>query len=119
MSKVSKYFSRKEFACKCGCGFDVVDVGLIQILEDLREHFKSPIRITSGCRCDEHNKNIGGSIGSQHTKGKAADIKVDGVEPSKVYEYLDSECKDCCGVGKYNWWTHIDSRNSKARWDKT
>lgn len=116
---ISAHFSRKEFACKCGCGFDAVDVGLIQVLEDLREHFNRPITITSGCRCEDHNKSIGGSINSQHTKGKAADIKIEGIEPSEVYEYLDIEHPTSLGVGKYNWWTHVDSRDAKARWDKT
>lgn len=33
-----------------------------------------PIRINSGCRCEKHNAEVGGTNGSFHTKGLAADL---------------------------------------------
>ena len=42
---MSKYFSRSEFSCNCGCGFDTVDFELIQMLDGLRENFDKPIHI--------------------------------------------------------------------------
>lgn len=37
MGDLSKHFSSKEFACKCGCGFAQVKPELITKLEKLRE----------------------------------------------------------------------------------
>jgi hypothetical protein len=36
MGDLSAHFSRSEFACKCGCGFDDVKPDLIEALEALR-----------------------------------------------------------------------------------
>ena len=44
-----------------------------KILDPLREKVGS-IRINSGYRTPEHNKEVGGSPTSQHCKGEAADI---------------------------------------------
>lgn len=44
------------------------------LLEKIRTKWKSPIIVTSGYRCAELNKKIGGVPTSQHLKGQAADI---------------------------------------------
>jgi len=120
MGDLSKHFSRSEFSCGCGCGFDVVDAELISVLEDLREALQSTITIKetngSGCRCRAHNKAVGGSSSSQHLLGKAADINVTGVDPEEVQEYLLDKYPDSYGIGVYNSFTHIDVRGTKARW---
>lgn len=119
MGDLSLNFNRKEFACKCGCGFDTVDHGLVVILEDVRRHFEKPIKINSGCRCRAHNEAEGGSNGSQHTKGRAVDFVVSGVNPDLVAVYLARVCFGRYGIGQYNGRTHVDSRtNGPARWDK-
>jgi uncharacterized protein YcbK (DUF882 family) len=114
--KLSKHFSRPEFACKCKCGFATVDVELIQVLERVREHFGNPVKINSSCRCVKHNKDVGGKPGSKHLRGIAADIVVLGVEPAQVYQFLDDHYPDRYGIGRYNTFTHIDVRTRKARW---
>jgi len=117
MGDISENFSRSEFACKCGCGFMTVDVDLVATLEVVRGRFRGkPITINSACRCDEHNKKIKGSYGSKHKQGIAADIVVKGVNPSDVYNFLDSFMPNSYGVGKYDSFTHVDVRGSKARW---
>lgn len=45
------------------------------ILDPLREAYGKPIIVTSGFRCKELNKIVGGSSTSQHLKGEAADIR--------------------------------------------
>lgn len=111
---LSKHFSRKEFACRCGCGFDTVDSMTLEALESIRQHFDKPVTVTSGCRCLVHNKAVGGSERSQHTKGRAADIQVKGVEPSAVADYATSLG---LSVGRYDSFTHVDSRSGlAARW---
>lgn len=119
MGDVSEYFSRKEFACKCGCGFDAVDIELLSVLEDLRWHFSAPITITSGCRCAYYNEQVGGALNSKHVHAKAADIQVSGVDPKSVWGYLVGKYPFKYGIGLYNSWVHIDVRKEKARWDKS
>lgn len=116
MDDISINFSRKEFACKCGCGFDTVDVDLLAVVETVRYKFKQPVTINSASRCDEYNQSIGGADKSKHKRGIAADIVVKGVNPDEVYKYLDEMYPHTYGIGKYNSFTHIDVRKDKARW---
>ena len=111
---LSRHFSRSEIACKCGCGLDAFDIELIKILELIRYHFNVPVIINSGCRCEKHNKNIGGSPKSQHLLCKAADIVVKGVDPKIVYDFLDKFHKG--GLGLYGTFIHIDV-GPKRRWN--
>lgn len=114
---LSKNFSRQEFACRCGCGFDTVDAGLINALQQVREYFNKRVVITSGCRCMTHNESVGGSRMSQHLIGRAADIIVQDVDPDDVADWFDSTHPESMGLGRYSTFTHIDSRSSKARWN--
>ena len=117
MGDLSINFNRGEFACKCGCGFDTVDFELVIVLEMLRKKFDAPILINSGCRCESYNAKIKGSAKSQHILGRAADIVVAGTSPALVYEFISEMNKNRYGVGKYNTFTHIDTRSgSSARW---
>lgn len=68
------YFKEKEFACKCGCGYSDISQELLSRLNLAREEAGVPFIITSGCRCKEHNKAVGGVADSAHTKGLAVDI---------------------------------------------
>jgi uncharacterized protein YcbK (DUF882 family) len=118
MGKISAHFNREEFTCSCGCGFDTVDTQLIQVLEDIRTHFGKPIIITSSARCVTHNKAIGGSARSQHTKGRAADIVVKDITRAAVHRYLTENYIGMYGIGKYEDFTHIDTRSGvPARWE--
>lgn len=47
------------------------------VLEPLRLLVGYPIRITSGFRCLEVNRQVGGSATSQHVLGEAADVEID------------------------------------------
>ena len=44
------------------------------VLDPLREKWGKPITVTSGYRCAELNRAVGGVATSQHLKGEAADI---------------------------------------------
>ena len=116
MGDISKNFSRSEFACKDNCGFSTVDVELLKVLETVRNHFKRPVKINSACRCESHNKSVGGSQGSKHKLGIAADIVVKGIKPYDVYLFLDSFMPNSYGICVYKTFTHIDVRKTKARW---
>lgn len=132
MGDLSKNFSRHEFACQCGCGQDTVDAELVNhVLEVVREYFvkKYPhlsirVKITSGCRCQKHNRIVGGSLKSQHILGKAADFYVYDANTGKripeeeVYDFLVKKFPDKYGIGRYKGRNHADTRPEKVRWDK-
>lgn len=117
---VSKSFKRKEFACKDGCGLGLgdgdINPELIEVIQDVRDHFGEPVVISSGLRCQRHNARVGGAPKSQHLLGTAADIRIAKVAPAKVYEYLDKKYPGKYGIGRYGTFTHIDVRPTKARW---
>ena len=115
--QISQHFWRKEFACKCGCGFNTVDAELIFVLERARHQLGgNPVHINSGCRCRKYNIRVGGSTDSQHMYAKAADITIDTLDSDQVAFFLMKLYKDRYGLGIYDTFTHIDTRSVKARW---
>lgn len=116
MGDLSDHFSRREFACHCGCGFDAVSPELIEVLEQARRYFASPIVINSGCRCAQHNHAVGGTPGSQHQLGTAADIVVTHTSAAIVADYFEQTYPTQYGIGRYKTFTHIDVRKTSARW---
>lgn len=112
---ISEHFSRSEFKCKCEkCDCDTVDAELLQYLETIREHFERPVVITSGHRCPAYNRKVGGGKTSQHLYGRAADIVVKGIPAYLVQEFCEQI--KVPGLGKYEDFTHIDTRSGFARW---
>lgn len=115
-TKVSDHFKVKEFACSDGSDTVFISEDLIKVLENIRNHFESPVDVTSGYRTDYHNRRIGGAKYSQHKYGMAADIVVRGVCPKAVQNYIDEVWPDCYGMGISDNYTHIDVRHNRARW---
>ena len=62
------------------------------IFEPIRSNFRVPIRISSGYRSKSLNSYIAGSMSSQHCKGEAIDIDMDGnphgITNAQVFEYI-------------------------------
>lgn len=116
MANLSPNFNREEFACKCGCGADTVDAELITVLERVREHFDRPVAINSAHRCYTYNRSIGSTDESQHPLGRAADISISMIPPAVVQDFLEERYPDKYGIGRYSTFTHIDTRNERARW---
>ena len=56
------------------------------VLDPIRGLVDTPIIITSGYRCPQVNRLIGGVDNSQHMSGCAADFHVMGFTPSMMYE---------------------------------
>lgn len=113
---LSPNFTSREFACHgtgC-CDTVVVDEKLVEYLQRIRDYFGAPVHINSGYRCHQHNAAVGGAAGSFHTKGMAADIRVEGVAPLTVAQY--AEGIGILGVGLYEDFVHIDTRTAKSYW---
>jgi hypothetical protein len=113
-TKLSANFSVKEFECKCGkCEETLINLDHVQRLQQLRDDLGCSITINSAYRCLAHNTAVGGEKNSQHMKGNATDIVVEGMTPDEVAD----SCEKFDGLGRYNTFTHVDSRGKKARWD--
>lgn len=113
--QLSKNFHLKEWECSCSnCTETLVDLAHVAKLQKLRQDLGVPITITSAYRCPAHNKMVGGSPNSQHLKGTATDIQVKGMDPTAVQD----ACEHFDGLGRYDTFTHVDSRGSRARWDQ-
>jgi hypothetical protein len=68
----------------------------VNIFQPIREHFGSPIYISSGYRGNALNKAINGSKSSQHCKGEAIDIDMDykgGPSNADVFTYIKDNLK--------------------------
>ena len=59
------------------------------IFQKVRDHFGVPIRLSSGYRCAELNKAVGGSKHSQHMTGEALDIQgTNGLTNAEIFNYI-------------------------------
>lgn len=96
---------------------------LLEVLDDLREFYGKPIRISSGFRCTELNRLVGGSPTSAHVIGYAADLQPIGDTfenfKAEVLRWLDkSGVKfDQCIIEKSKsaQWVHFGLFNRKGQ----
>lgn len=60
------------------------------VFQPIRDHFNTPIHISSGYRSLALNKAIKGSLSSQHCSGEAMDIDMDGTDitNAKIFNYI-------------------------------
>jgi len=58
------------------------------IIQPIRETIGKPIKINSGYRAPEVNASVGGSKTSDHCKGQAADIEINGMANGDLAQYI-------------------------------
>jgi len=116
---LSKDFSRAELACP-DCGSCLVTPDLVNALQALRDLAQVPIHVDSGYRCPAHNASVGGVSASQHTEGKAADIRIDGLNVHQMYVLAcEIPAFNNGGIGLYDGgFIHVDVRGTRARWSR-
>jgi len=119
MGDLSKDFSRAEMKC-VDCGTCLVTPELVSALQALRDLAQVPIHVSSGYRCPAHNASVGGLSASQHTQGKAADIRLDGLSVPQMYVLAcEIPAFNNGGVGLYDsGFIHVDVRGARARWSR-
>lgn len=67
---------------------DNLKATLEAIAEPVRKHFNRRVFIRSGFRCLALNRAIGSKDNSQHVKGEAIDLEVDGISNNAVAEWI-------------------------------
>ena len=70
-----EYFTDTELRCKCGCGLENTTSLHKSMLYTARELAGISFVVTSGSRCEKHNKEVGGKPNSDHLTGEGTDIK--------------------------------------------
>ena len=110
----TKHFKLAEFRCRCGCTEDVPDAtaGLMCLLELCRNYVEKPLVVNSGWRCEQHNMEVGGTGGSWHLKGLAADIDKTNLTETDHAAFLFFAKKQLgLHVIEYETHWHVDARN--------
>ncbi len=115
---LTKNFTRRELQCPCGCTKCDMEPDLLVALQRIRDNMKRPLIITSGFRCAEKNRQVGGSLQSQHLRGRAVDINIKDWANSDVYRLLMFALREqkINGFGFHEDFLHIDCRTQRASW---
>lgn len=101
MKNISKYITYLEAttsqtATRKGINNTPTDAELInmqrvavRIFDVVRDHFKTPLRVSSFYRCLKLNTAVGGAKNSQHKTGQAIDIQGTGnVSNKAIFEFI-------------------------------
>lgn len=91
-----------------------------KVFEPIREHFGVPILISSGYRSEALNVYIGGSRSSDHSKGRALDIDMDGsssgVTNKMIFEFIKDNLDYDQLINEYDFaWVHVGYRLNENR----
>lgn len=91
------------------------------VFQPVRDHFKTPIHVSSGYRSEELNRAIRGSKTSMHMQGCALDLDMDftSVSNKDIFDYI----KDNLDFDTLIWefgeespnWVHVSYREGKNR----
>lgn len=145
MTLLSVHFSLEEFACKDGTPYplDQLDEDtndgrtwretrlqpLVEMLEVIREALGKPLIVDSGYRtlaydqrlfdADAGRGNVAKPTGSQHPKGRAADVRCASLTSTELRTlivdlYAAGKIPKLGGVGWYPSFVHVDVRPKDA-----
>ena len=87
-----------------------------RVLQPLREAMGEPIKIGSGYRSLAVNRAVGGVSNSQHMRGEAADLCIDGdlAKGKKWFEWIRTHCEFDQLIWEHNakgtYWVHVSYR---------
>lgn len=130
-TQLAPHFRACEFQCKCGKGHDFqLDDELVAKLEQFFTVIPQlfyvkvkAINVSSGFRCVEHDKAVGGSGTGQHMIGKAADYTIILEDGSTLVSWkvcIAAQEIGFRGIARINdGWTHSDTRDGHWYGDET
>ena len=91
-----------------------------KVFEPIREHFGVPIFISSAYRSEALNVYIGGSRSSDHSKGRALDLDMDGsssgVTNKMIFEFIKDNLEYDQLINEFDYaWVHVGYRLNENR----
>lgn len=125
MTRISKNFTLEELTASATAKArgirnqpgqtEVVNLcGLVHnVLQPLRTAMGYEIKIGSGYRCPQLNRAVGGVSNSQHLKGEAADLCIDGdlKKGKRWFEWIQAHCDFDQLIWEHNakgtYWVHV------------
>ena len=110
-----KYFNYEEFDSPDiqGSG-QLRDPKLLEMIDEAREIYGKPIRVTSGYRTESHNRKVGGVKSSSHLKGLAIDVAC--VKSDDRFEMLTALLKVGFNrIGVASTFIHVDIDKNKSQ----
>ena len=125
VTKISKNYTLEEFTASATAKAkgirnnpgqsDVVNLCALvhNVLQPLRTAMGEPIKIGSGYRSLALNKAVGGVSNSQHMKGEAADLCIDGdlKKGKRWFEWIKAHCEFDQLIWEHNaagvYWIHV------------
>jgi uncharacterized protein YcbK (DUF882 family) len=130
---LTPHFTLHEFRCKDGTpvpdGYVLNAITIARILEVIRaaanRQFPAAVErtltIRSAFRTVKYNRGCGGAKFSQHLTCSATDIIIAGLTPDCVADLCERLVVEgkikIGGLGRYDAFTHIDTRKRRTRWD--
>ncbi|MGB9612884.1 MAG: YcbK family protein [Candidatus Margulisiibacteriota bacterium] len=123
MGDLSEHFNHRDFACQCPeCkGAYRIHLGLVGILELIASHFHKKPKILAGYFCEAYSEKLAHDKPSWHSKGKAANIALDGISAVELFKFAET-IEGVNGLGFYpeENMIHIDTRppEKKEVWIK-
>ena len=107
-----RYFTKQEFACKCGRYCDghpaEVDRLLLQTADRVRKRLGVPCIVSSGLRCSQHNTAVGGVSNSRHLSGKAMDFCAVGKSADELLAVVQAQPEVRYAYAIDNCFVHMD-----------
>lgn len=89
---------------------------LCTVLESVRQLVDKPVLVSSGYRSHALNSAIGGSLGSAHIQGLAADINVPGLTAATLAQRVaDSPLMFDQLILEYDQWVHLGLSSTRER----
>ncbi|MBQ2983403.1 MAG: DUF882 domain-containing protein [Candidatus Gastranaerophilales bacterium] len=86
---------------------------IINVLQPIRDQFKSEVIINSGYRNQKLNTLVKGAKNSQHLKGQAADFTVKNHTIEEVIDWIKENLVFDQLINEYDKWIHV-SYNSRG-----
>lgn len=83
------------------------------LMEPIRSHFWSPIRVSSGYRSAQVNAAVGGAPASAHVEGRACDFTIPALTLREVYDWIaGSDLPYDQVIWEYGAWVHVQVARS-------
>ena len=118
--RISDHFMKRDFDSRkddCECQSSLrISLGLVGVIESIRARLNKRIEIITGYYCPTCRSRQYGVKRDFHTMGVAADIRVEGMDPTDLFQLAETypELKGI-GLNLDDGHVHIDTRKSDER----
>ena len=121
MAKLAKNLTTEEVQCKCGCGLEKISPRTVEMFQRVRDKCGYPLIVTSGCRCEKHNKAVGGVADSAHLPnayGYCQALDIATPSPQVLFDVVKGLLESGCtriGINFSKKFIHFDTDETKPQ----